>query len=119
LKDGRLCCIIPYWMDGLLEQIDSPEDLKRLSVSELKALAEEIRQLIIGTVSKTGGHLASSLGVVELSIALHYAFDFKTDRLLWDVVLRAQDYHRAKRYIWSVAAGRWTQRISQSRRECI
>jgi 1-deoxy-D-xylulose-5-phosphate synthase len=51
----------------------------------LKSLADEMRQFILATVSKTGGHLASNLGVVELTIALHYAFDFKTDKLLWDV----------------------------------
>ncbi len=72
-------------MDGLLEQINSPDDLKKLSVVQLKELADEIRQFILSTVSKTGGHLASNLGVVELTIALHYAFDFKADKLLWDV----------------------------------
>ncbi len=72
-------------MGELLEQINGPDDLKKLSVEQLKSLADEIRQFILGTVSKTGGHLASNLGVVELTLALHYAFDFKTDKLLWDV----------------------------------
>jgi len=72
-------------MGVLLEQIDSPEDVKRLSTSELKALAGEIREFIVRSVSKTGGHLASNLGVVELTLALHYVFDFKQDKLLWDV----------------------------------
>jgi len=72
-------------MGELLEQINGPDDLKKLSVVQLKSLADEIRQFILGTVSKTGGHLASNLGVVELTLALHYAFDFKTDKLLWDV----------------------------------
>ncbi|HUT45447.1 MAG TPA: 1-deoxy-D-xylulose-5-phosphate synthase [Sedimentisphaerales bacterium] len=72
-------------MSKLLEQINSPADVKRLSVPELKDLAEEIRQLILDSVSKTGGHLASNLGVVELTLALHCVFDFKTDMLLWDV----------------------------------
>jgi len=72
-------------MGKLLEQIDSPADLKKLSVAQLKALAEEIRQFILSSVSKTGGHLASNLGIVELTLALHYVFDFKKDRLLWDV----------------------------------
>ncbi|MEW6006835.1 MAG: 1-deoxy-D-xylulose-5-phosphate synthase, partial [bacterium] len=62
-----------------------PEDLKGLNLDELKELAEEIRELIIETVSKTGGHLASSLGVVELTLALHYVFSFSKDRLIWDV----------------------------------
>lgn len=72
-------------MGQLLEQIDSPADLKELTVEELGEVAEEIRGLILGSVSKTGGHLASNLGVVELTLALHYAFDFKNDKLLWDV----------------------------------
>jgi len=69
----------------LLEKIDSPTDLKSLSLSDLEVLAGEIRQRIIETVSKTGGHLAPSLGVVELTIALHYVFDAPEDTLIWDV----------------------------------
>jgi len=72
-------------MEKLLEQIESPADLKKLSVRQLTGLADEIRQLILTSVSKTGGHLASNLGVVELTLALHYAFDFQKDKLLWDV----------------------------------
>ncbi|MHC4119298.1 MAG: 1-deoxy-D-xylulose-5-phosphate synthase [Planctomycetota bacterium] len=72
-------------MGGLLEKINNPADIKKLSVPELSTLAEEIRQFILKSVSKTGGHLASNLGVVELTLALHYVFDFKHDRLLWDV----------------------------------
>ncbi|MHC4394749.1 MAG: 1-deoxy-D-xylulose-5-phosphate synthase [Planctomycetota bacterium] len=72
-------------MGELLEQINSPYDLKKLPPDQLKALAEEIREFILGSVSKTGGHLASNLGIVELTLALHYVFDFKTDKLLWDV----------------------------------
>ncbi len=72
-------------MANLLEQVNNPADLKKLSVAQLKALADEIHQLILGSVSKTGGHLASNLGVVELTLAMHYVFDFKTDKLLWDV----------------------------------
>jgi 1-deoxy-D-xylulose-5-phosphate synthase len=68
-----------------LNRVNSPADVKKLSVRELKTLAEEIRQFILGSVSKTGGHLASNLGVVELTLALHYVFDFKEDKLLWDV----------------------------------
>ncbi len=69
----------------LLDRIESPEALKALSIPELVALAREIRQTIISVVSRTGGHLAPSLGVVELSIALHYVFDFRVDRVVWDV----------------------------------
>ncbi len=69
----------------LLSQINSPADLKRLKRSELPELAKEIRQTIVDVVSVSGGHLASSLGAVELGIALHYVFDTPTDKLLWDV----------------------------------
>jgi 1-deoxy-D-xylulose-5-phosphate synthase len=72
-------------MGKLLDQINSPADVKRLSVPELKELADEVRQFILDSVSKTGGHLASNLGVVELTLALHCVFDFKTDKLVWDV----------------------------------
>ena len=72
-------------MEKLLKQVDSPTDIKKLSIPQLKTLAEEIRTFILDSVSRTGGHLASNLGVVELTLALHYVFDFKTDKLLWDV----------------------------------
>ena len=72
-------------MTQWLNQIESPADLKNLSVEQLEALAEEIRQFITASVSQTGGHLASNLGVVELTIAMHRVFDFVHDRLLWDV----------------------------------
>jgi 1-deoxy-D-xylulose-5-phosphate synthase len=72
-------------MGKLLEQVNSPADVKKLSVPELRTLAEEIRQFILTSVSKTGGHLASNLGVVELTVALHCVFDFAKDKLLWDV----------------------------------
>jgi 1-deoxy-D-xylulose-5-phosphate synthase len=72
-------------MGKYLEKISSPADLKKLSVPELEPLAEEIRQFILRSVSQTGGHLASNLGAVELTLALHYVFDFQQDKLLWDV----------------------------------
>ncbi len=71
--------------DSLLQNINSPADLKDLSISDLEGLANEIRQKIIETVSKTGGHLAPSLGVVELTIALHYVFNAPEDKIIWDV----------------------------------
>ena len=71
--------------EEFLNGVNSPADVKKLSVPQLKTLAEEIRQFILSSVSKTGGHLASNLGVVELTLALHYVFDFKEDKLLWDV----------------------------------
>jgi 1-deoxy-D-xylulose-5-phosphate synthase len=69
----------------LLDRIESPADLKPLSRAELKQLAEELRQFIIDTVSRTGGHLASNLGVIELTLALHSVFDTPSDRIVWDV----------------------------------
>lgn len=72
-------------MDRILPNIQSPADLRGLSIAQLNQLAGEIRERIIGVVSRQGGHLASNLGIVELTIALHRVFDFKHDRLLWDV----------------------------------
>ncbi|MGB7582646.1 MAG: 1-deoxy-D-xylulose-5-phosphate synthase [Sedimentisphaerales bacterium] len=69
----------------LLRGINGPADVKKLSVAQLSQLADEIRQFIIETVGMTGGHLASSLGVVEITLALHYVFDFEQDKLVWDV----------------------------------
>ncbi|MFA6281609.1 MAG: 1-deoxy-D-xylulose-5-phosphate synthase N-terminal domain-containing protein, partial [Candidatus Omnitrophota bacterium] len=69
----------------ILEKINSPKDLKSLSILELEALAAEVRGLIIEVVSKKGGHLASSLGAVELSIALHYLLNTPQDTIIFDV----------------------------------
>lgn len=69
----------------ILKTIESPEDLKKLSDKELKRLADEMRRYMVSTVSKNGGHLSSNLGIVELTIALHLCFDFKKDRLVFDV----------------------------------
>ncbi len=70
---------------GILERINDPKDLKNLSISELETLAAEIRQVIIETVSETGGHIAPSLGVVELTLAVHRVFDSPNDKIVWDV----------------------------------
>ncbi|MHB0936547.1 MAG: 1-deoxy-D-xylulose-5-phosphate synthase [Armatimonadota bacterium] len=72
-------------MASLLEQIHTPEDVKRLSREALPVLAGEIRQTLLETLAKTGGHLGANLGVVELTLALHYVFDSPRDRLIWDV----------------------------------
>jgi len=72
-------------MPRLLDKIDSPADLKGLSPAELEELAAELRHEIINTVTNTGGHLASNLGVVELTIALHRVFDSPHDKIIWDV----------------------------------
>ena len=76
----------------LLEKVSSPEDLKKLSVEELKKLAEEVRKFIIEVVDKTGGHLASSLGVVELTIALLKVFSPPRDEIVWDVGHQSYPY---------------------------
>jgi len=69
----------------LLNQIDSPQDLRELSLDQLEQLADELRQFLIQSVSDTGGHLAAGLGTVELTVALHYVFQTPEDRLVWDV----------------------------------
>ena len=68
-----------------LDKINFPSDLKELSLDNLEGLAVELRNKTIDTVSKTGGHLGAGLGVVELTIALHYVFNTPRDRLIWDV----------------------------------
>ena len=72
-------------MTKILDRIEAPNNLKKLDFEELERLCDEIRKEIIFTVSKNGGHLASNLGVVELTIALHYVFDLPRDKLVWDV----------------------------------
>jgi 1-deoxy-D-xylulose-5-phosphate synthase len=69
----------------LLDTIKDPEDIRRLDLPSLDILAQEIRELIVETVSRTGGHLASSLGAVELTLAIHYVFNTPRDKLIWDV----------------------------------
>src|SRR4030042_361207 len=102
----------PFWAElerrRLLEAISSPKDLKKLAPEHLPQLAQEIREKIISTVSKTGGHLAPSLGVVELTIALHYVFDTPRDKIVWDVghaaythkllTGRQQHFHTLRQY---------------------
>jgi len=85
-------------MGTLLESIHSPADLKRLNYAQMAELAEEIREFLIQTLSKTGGHLGPNLGVVELTLALHTVFDTPTDKLLFDVS------HQA--YIHKILTGR-------------
>jgi len=68
-----------------LDKINNPSDIKKLSKDELKLLAKELRSFIIDSVSKTGGHLSSNLGVIELTIALHYVYDCPNDQIIWDV----------------------------------
>lgn len=72
-------------MDMIMEQIQNPDDIKKLSSEELKILAGEIREFLISKISVTGGHLASNLGVVELTIAMFLSFDLPEDKIIWDV----------------------------------
>ncbi len=72
-------------MANLLESIESPHDLRRLPRAQLRQLADELRAFVLESVSRTGGHLSSNLGTVELTIALHYVFNTPHDRLVWDV----------------------------------
>ncbi|MCS7228266.1 MAG: 1-deoxy-D-xylulose-5-phosphate synthase, partial [Endomicrobia bacterium] len=69
----------------LLDTITTPSDIKKLNLRELKQLAEEIRDFIVNTLSTTGGHLASSLGCVEITVVLHYVFNPPYDKIVWDV----------------------------------
>ncbi|HSG35504.1 MAG TPA: 1-deoxy-D-xylulose-5-phosphate synthase N-terminal domain-containing protein, partial [Sphingomonadaceae bacterium] len=69
----------------LLDTVNRPEDLRKLEKSQLRQLADELRQEMIDVVGQTGGHLGSGLGVVELTVAVHYVFNTPEDRLVWDV----------------------------------
>lgn len=72
-------------MCNYLNEVNSPDDIKKLNIDEMEELAQEIREFLIKSISKTGGHLASNLGVVELTLALHKVFDSPKDKLIWDV----------------------------------
>jgi 1-deoxy-D-xylulose-5-phosphate synthase len=95
-------------MASLMESIKTPDDMRELKPKDLGQLAQEIRRIIVETVSKTGGHLAPSLGVVELTIALHYVFEAPKDRIVWDVghqayahkiiTGRAERFHTLRQY---------------------
>ena len=69
----------------MLDQVDAPGDIRDLDIKELESLASDIREYILDTISKTGGHLAAGLGTVELSIALHYVFNTPIDKIIWDI----------------------------------
>src|SRR5450830_210776 len=72
-------------MTNLLQKINSPGDLRHLTRQQLHAYASELRQYVLESVSKTGGHLSSNLGTVELTVALHYVYNTPDDRIIWDV----------------------------------
>ena len=69
----------------ILDQVETPEDIRVLDIKELESLASDIREYILDTISKTGGHLAAGLGTVELSIAIHYVFNTPIDKIIWDI----------------------------------
>ena len=69
----------------MLEKINKPNDIHKIALADFPQLADEIRQFLIESVSQTGGHLASNLGVVELTLALHNVLDFPQDKIVWDV----------------------------------
>ena len=71
--------------NSLLNEINFPSDLRKLKEKDLKKVAEEVRNEMIEAVSQTGGHLGAGLGVVELTVALHFVFDTPNDKLIWDV----------------------------------
>src|SRR5438093_2459110 len=93
---------------SILESIDSPADLKRVLVDQLPLLAEEIREQIISVTSAVGGHLASNLGVVELTLSLHYLLDTPKDKVVWDtsnqayahklLTGRGEQFHTLRQY---------------------
>ena len=68
-----------------LDDINFPSDLRKLSIDKLELVSSELREKTINTVAKTGGHLGAGLGVVELTVALHYVFNTPRDKLIWDV----------------------------------
>src|SRR5207342_1047354 len=71
-------------MARLLERVDAPKDMRQLTIDQLPQLAQEVRDEVISVVSEVGGHLASTLGAVELTLALHYVFNTPEDRIVWD-----------------------------------
>ena len=71
-------------MARIVDSIETPKDLRRLTIAELSTLATEVREEVISVVSEVGGHFASTLGAVELTLALHYVFDTPDDRIVWD-----------------------------------
>ena len=88
-------------MDALAPPLTGPSDLKKMSLEQLHALADDIRQVIVATCLKNGGHLGASLGTVELALALHYVFESPQEPIVWDVG------HQA--YAHKLVTGRWEQ----------
>ena len=93
-------------MGRLIKQINFPADLKKFKKEELKQISDELRDELIDIVSETGGHLGAGLGVVELTVALHYVFDTPKDKLVWDVSHQCYPHKiRKKRRIKTLRKG--------------
>jgi len=105
----------------LLDQVHFPADIRKLEKSQLPQLADELRAEMISAVSQSGGHLGSGLGVVELTVAIHYVFDTPGDKLIWDVGHQCypQDCNRPPRSDPYHPAGRGAERLHQAVRERI
>src|SRR5450631_4237261 len=98
----------PLEPQRMLENINSPDDLKRLSLDELKELAREMRETVVRQVAAKGGHLASNLGTVDITVALHKVYDAPRDKIVWDtghqayphklVTGRFKEFHTLKQY---------------------
>ena len=69
----------------MLKDINNPSDIKKLDIDQLQLLADEIKEFLIASIEKTGGHLGSNLGTIELTLAMHYVFDTPDDTFVWDV----------------------------------
>ena len=100
----------------MLEKINSPEDVKKLNYQEKKELAEEIRKYILEIVSENGGHLASNLGIVELTIALHSIFNVPNCMGCRASNLCTQNFNRKKRKVKNIKKTKWNSRISKNKR---
>ena len=95
----------------MLEKINKPNDIHKIALADFPQLADEIRQFLIESVSQTGGHLASNLGVVELTLALHNVLDLPQDKIVWDVGHQAD---RKKRRIQKSSKRRRNEWISET-----
>ena len=99
----------------MLEKINKPNDIRKIPAESLPELAEEIREFLIRSLSRTGGHLASNLGVVELTIALHRVYHLPKDKIIWDVGHQAYTHKiltGRKELFGGPASGRRHQRLS-------
>lgn len=105
--------------ERIFDKIENPKHLKNLNIKEKETLSKEIRESIIDIVSKTGGHLASNLGIVELTIALHSVFNMPEDKIVWDVGHQTYVHKMLtgrKEKMSTLRQLRWNSRIPKSKR---